>query len=662
MDDFLNFIQDKKNPKTLAFLKEQNALADAWMQKTSDLQQKLYEEILSRIEEADENVPYKKKNYFYYSKTIKGQNYGVYCRKFKNLSAPEEIILDVNVLAKDKAYFDIGDLALSPDEQHLALSIDEQGDEEHCIQILDLKTQTFLKDKIEKTDGTIVWSTDQKHIFYCVLDETQRPFQVYRHTLGSLQTQDVLVYEENDKRYHVSLSQTKDEAFILFESESKTTSEVWFLESSAPMSSPKLIEKRTPDHLYAVEHLNGKFYIVTNKDGALNSKIMQTPVSSPQAAHWTHFLPYDSERRINALEVFQHHVVVFERFKGLTNLRVVNLKTQSVRDVPFEEKAYVLEDSNNEELDTPTLRFTYESPLTPEITYDMNLDTFEKIKLKQDTLPTPIDFSKYALDYFFVKSHDGQDIPVTFLKPKNLKNDGTNALYLKGYGAYEICREPYFDRSVFSLLDRGFAVAVAHIRGGGEKGRAWYEDGKFQKKKNSFHDFISVADYFIQNKITSEKKIGIMGGSAGGLLMGAVVNLRPELWGCVLALVPFVDTLSTMMDETLPLTVTEYEEWGDPHHKEVYDYIKSYSPIDNLKQVAYPPILATGGLNDPRVSYWEPAKWVKKINELNTANTPILLKTELESGHGGPSGRYNQIKEQAFYLAFLITCLRESKN
>lgn len=652
MSDKYAWIKDKSNPKVIELLRQENERTFEAMKDAKSIENELYQEILGKTKEDDSDPPYNMRGYEYYKVSVKKKDYPVYYRK-KLGSNNEELLLDLNELAQGHDYINLGGFSISPDNNLLAYSIDFDGSELYGVYVKNLTTSECELKISPVTDGNLVWSSDQEYIYYITLDETHRPYRVMRHAVAKRGTLNEEMYVDHDKKFHVELSQSKDLKVIFAESHSKDTSEIWFLHEGNADSGFKLIEKRTKGILYDAYLHNQTLYILTNLD-AENFKIVKTSMQTPEAKNWSNDIPYEPNRRIEHLEIFENHIAIFERYNGLKNLRILDLATSSTHDVSFQDSSYTLSECDNEEFNTEYVRFEYESPITPESTYEYNMRTRGLKLIKRREIPSGYEPTLYSLEYFFVAAHDGAQIPVTLVKKKSTPKDGTAPLLLNGYGAYEISKEPYFKRSWFSLLDRGWCVAIAHIRGGGEKGRSWYEQGKFLNKKNTFHDFISVAEHLLEEKYAAKGKISILGGSAGGLLMGAVVNIRPDLWNCVLALVPFVDVFNTMSDESLPLTITEYDEWGNPNDESYKDYILSYSPYDNISTAKYPAILATGGLNDPRVGYWEPAKWILKLRDHNQGSRPLLLKTDLESGHGGPSGRYEQIKEESFYLSFII--------
>ncbi len=650
------WLRDRNNPEVLDYLKAENEYALAVMKDTEGLQEKLYKEMLGRIKETDLSVPVKIDDYYYYTRTEEGKQYPIYCRKKGSLDAPEEVLLDQNKLAEGHDFCRLGVYKISPNHRFLAYSVDFAGSETYTLRIKDLQTGKLLADSIPNTYYSVEWANDNQTLFYTTLDETMRPFRLYRHRLGEQPQSDVLVFEEPDQAYYLSLAKTRSKAYLLINLNSMVTSEVWYLRANQPEGQFRVIHPRQHGMEYSVEHHGKYFFIVTN-DNAKNFKVMRAPVNRPQKKYWKEFIPYDRKVKIDGVDAFKNHLVIYQRENGLKTIRIFNFANGENYRVKFPEDVYTYWAGDNPDYNTNLLRFTYTSFVTPRSVYDYNMDTRTWELKKQDEVLGGYNPDLYRSERVFATARDGTRVPISLVYRKGLKKDGKNPLYLYGYGAYGVSIDPSFSSSRLSLLDRGFVYAIAHVRGGGEMGRYWYEDGKLLKKKNTFYDFIDCAEYLIQQKFTSPEKLVISGGSAGGLLMGAVNNLRPDLFKVVLAHVPFVDVLNTMLDPTLPLTVIEYEEWGNPHQKEYYFYIKSYSPYDNVAAKKYPNMLVTAGLNDPRVSYWEPAKWVARLRDLKTDHNLLLLKTKMEAGHSGASGRYDYLKDLAFEYAFVFKCL-----
>lgn len=650
------WLRDRDNPEVLRHLENENSYTENFMADTKELQEKIYQEILGRIKETDLSVPVKIGPYFYYSRTEKGKQYAIFCRKKESLQADEEIYLDQNKLAEGHSYFRVGISKISPNHQMLAYSTDTNGSEMYTVFVKNLETGELLKDQIPNTYANLEWAADNQTFFYTILDEAKRPYKLMRHHLGTNPSADVLVHHEKDDSFFLSIYKTKDRKYLMLDLSSKITSEIHYLEAARPQDSFRVIQARERKHEYSAEHYEGRFLIVTN-DQAVNFRLMETAVASPAKTHWKEIIPSRPEIKLEGMSLFKNHWVLYEREKGLTHIRIMNPQTRESYLVDFPEPVYTAEAAGNPEYDTETLRFEYTSLVTPSSVFDFNMKTKQRELKKQQEVLGGYDAAQYVSERLWASSHDGVKVPISIVYKKGLQKDGNNPLFLYGYGSYGISIDPGFSSTRLTLLNRGFVFAIAHIRGGGDLGRPWYEDGKFLKKKNTFQDFIAAAEYLIREKYTSPEKLVIEGASAGGLLMGAVTNLRPDLFKAVIAKVPFVDVIHTMLDETLPLTVTEYDEWGNPDDKAFFDYMLSYSPYDNVQKKSYPIMLITGGLNDPRVQYWEPAKWALKLRDHQLGNQPILLKMEMGSGHSGPSGRYEYLKEIAFDDAFLFKVL-----
>ncbi len=646
------WMRERDNPEVIEHLKRENDYTSQVMRGTEALQEKLYHEILGRIKETDLSVPVKFGGYFYYGRTEKGKQYSIHCRKKGSLEAAEEILIDGNELAQGHSYFRIGTLKVSPDQNLLAYAVDTDGSETYTLRVKDLASGKLFPDTITQMAAGFEWAADNRTFFYTVLDEARRPWRLYRHRLGDAGT-GTLVHEEKDERYFLSVYKTKDRRYLILDMSSKVSSECFFLDAAKPEEKFTLIHGREPALEYSVEHHSGKFLIVTN-DGAVNFKLAEAPVENPGKKNWKDRIPARPDVKLEGLEVFRDYLVIFDREQGLEKIRVEHLPSGKRHDIEFPEPVYSAWGGANREFDSASLRFEYSSMVTPHSVYDYDMETRSRELKKQQEVLGGYDSSRYECCRVWAVSHDGVKVPVSLVYRKGVKRDGKNPLFLYGYGAYGISMDASFSSPRLSLLDRGFVFAIAHIRGGGDLGRPWYEDGKFLKKKNSFHDFIAAAEHLHREGWSLPQKTVICGGSAGGLLMGAVTNMRPDLFRAVIAMVPFVDVTQTMLDASLPLTVTEYDEWGDPNKKEFFECIHSYSPYDNVRKAKYPHILVTGGLNDPRVSYWEPAKWTAKLREENLAPTDILLKMEMGSGHGGPSGRYDALREIAFEYAFVL--------
>ncbi len=652
-DDYF-WLRDKDNPEVIEYLKAENAYTEQVLEPHAELRESLFQELKARIKEDDDSVPAKKDNYYYYSRVAAGKQYAIHCRKKGDLNSPEEIIIDENQLAEDRPYFSLGTFSVSPDHKLLAYSEDIDGSETYTLRIKNLETGELLPEQIENTFYSLEWVNDNRTFYYTVLDESLRPYRLYRHTLGQPVEQDELIYEEQDSQFFVGCDKSRDDRYIFLETDGKITSEQYFVSADDPQGQFEIIAPRQKGHEYSAIHHEGYFYILTN-DRAENFRVDRTLVSQPQQKYWQEFIPHDPDRLIEDIDEFKDYLIIDERYQGLSQLRVIELKSQAAHYIQFDDPTYLVFGSSNWEYETQTFRFGYTSLVQPMTVFEYDLKTRSKTILKQDRIPGGYDPDRYHSERIFAPSHDGVEIPISLVYRKDFKRDGTHPLYLYGYGSYGASIDPGFSPNQLSLLNRGFVYAIAHVRGGSEMGRYWYESGKFLQKKNTFLDFVGCAQHLIAKNYTRAGNIAISGGSAGGLLVGATINLKPELFKAAIAHVPFVDVLNTMMDATLPLTPLEYDEWGNPADREFYRYIRSYSPYDNVEAKAYPHLLITAGLNDPRVTYWEPAKWTAKLRLLKTDNNLLLLKTNMDSGHAGSSGRYEYLKEVALEYTFLLT-------
>ena len=655
------WLREKANPDVLKYLQAENRYTETALKPTEKLRDTIYHEMRRRIKEDDVSVPQKIGDYYYYSRTETGKQYAVHCRKKGSLEAREEVILDENELAKGQKYFRIGILSVSPDHKLLAYSTDTNGGETYVIRIKILETGELLPDEIKNSSYSFAWANDNKTFFYDQLDDADRPYKALKHILGTSVNQDPTVYEEKDARFFLEIYKSRSEKFIFVSVESERASEVRFLDADHPEEVFTLIRPRENDLLYSVDHHGDRFFIVTNEN-AKNFKVVETPVASPDKEHWKDYLPYDPEVKVDAVDAFENHLVISERRNGLPAIRICDLKSGETHEINFDEPTYEVSLDRNPVFKTGIVRIDYSSFITPNSVIDYDMVSRRKELKKEAPVLGGYKKSDYASERVFAKADDGVEIPISLFYKKGFRKDGTAPLLLTGYGAYGISTDANFSSSTISLVDRGFVFAIAHIRGGGELGRTWYEDGKLLKKKNTFTDFVSCTQYLIDQKYAAPKRVAILGGSAGGLLMGAVMNMRPDLFTSVIAAVPFVDVLNTMSDPSLPLTVTEYEEWGNPQDSKYFDYMASYSPYDNIEENQYPNLLVTAGLNDPRVSYWEPAKWVAKQRKLKHQNRILLLKTNMGAGHGGDSGRFDQLKEVAMEYAFAIDTLHASSR
>ncbi len=647
------WMRDRQNPAVLAYLEAENAYTEATMDHTEALQTQLYKEMLSRIQETDVSVPYRDGDYYYYSRTEAGQAYAIHCRKKGSLDAAEEILLDENLLAAGYEFFELGTFEISPDHQLLAYSVDTNGAELYTLYFLNLNTRELFPETLPETYYSFAWGNDCRTVFYTQVDTAHRPFKLFRHELNTAVETDTLVYHEPDDSYYLNVGKTRSEAYLLMSLSSKITSEIHYLEANNPTGDFQIIRPRTVGVEYEVEHHSDVFYIVTN-DGAMNFKLMSAPVLSPGVEHWQIVIPHRQDVMLLDVSAFVDHLVIYEQLAGLPQIRIRKLSTGQEHYVTFPEPTYEVGEGANPDFNTKTLRFGYTSLVTPSSVFDYDLDTQARELKKETPVLGGYDRTQYVSERLQAIAPDGTAIPLSLIYKKGITHNGENPLLMSGYGSYGYSYPDNFSSVRLSLLDRGVVLAIAHIRGGSELGRQWYEDGKFLKKNNTFIDFITCAEYLIQQQWTSAKHLAISGGSAGGLLMGAVVNARPDLFKAIVAQVPFVDVVSTILDTSLPLSAMEWEEWGNPNDKEYYDYMKSYSPYDNVEAKDYPAMLITAGLNDPRVSYWEPAKWTAKLRDLKTDHHVLLLKTNMGAGHAGVSGRYEQLKEVAFEYAFLL--------
>ncbi|MEM7768882.1 MAG: S9 family peptidase [Cyanobacteria bacterium P01_A01_bin.37] len=657
------WLRDRDDPNVIDYLKSENAYTEAQMTHTEALQKQLYDEMLERIQETDLSVPYWHGGYWYYSRTEEGKAYGIYCRKHGSLDADEEVLLDSNQLAEGHEFFSLGDSEISPNHELLAYSTDINGSEKYMLVLKNLTTGKHFEEQIDDVGG-VVWANDNATLFYIRIDSTNRPFQLWRHQLGTDPNNDTLLYEETDDAFYLDISRSRSNAYLFLSAESKITSEEWFLDANQPLREFQLIQPRTHGIEYNVTHhpvddsnpSTNRFYIVTNED-AMNFKLMVTDVADPSKENWREVIPHREDVMLNGVSAFANHLVIFERERGLPSIRVQDLATETITSLDFPEPAYAVSSGFMPEFDTQTLRFTYTSFTTPSSVFDYDMNTHQRELKKETPVLGGYDRTQYTSERLTAIAPDGTRVPISLVYRNGTERNGKNPLFLVGYGSYGFPYPVSFSSTRLSLLDRGVVCAIAHVRGGGELGRTWYEEGKFLNKTNTFTDFIACAEHLIAEQWTSPKHLGIFGGSAGGLLMGAVLNMRPDLFQAAIAAVPFVDVVTTILDPTLPLSVMEWDEWGNPNEKEYYDYMKSYAPYDNVTAQDYPNILVTGGLNDPRVSYWEPAKWTAKLRTMKTDTNQLFLKTNLDAGHGGASGRYGRLKETAFEYAFILDCL-----
>ena len=650
VDDYF-WLREKTNPSVLAYLKSEDDYALAAMKHTAPLQEKLYNEMLSHIKQTDTNVPYRNGNYFYYSRTEEGKQYPIFCRKKGNLEASEEIILDVNELAKGQKFMSVGMFMPSDDGNLLAYSTDNNGYRQFLLQFKDLRTGQLLPEKIERVTG-LAWANDNKTYFYVTEDPvTKRSDKFFRRVLGTDKTD--LVFEEKDELFDIGTGRSLDKKVVFLESFSKTSTEVRYLLAAEPNAALKMILPRQPEHEYDVNHRDGLFYIRTNK-GAKNFRIVTAPVSDPSEKNWKEFVVHRPAVKVEGVSLFADYAVLSEWENGLQQLEVIDFKTNKRHNIKFPEPVYSANLTSNREYNTSVVRYGYNSLVTPFSVFDYDMNTGKSTLLKQTEVPGGFDRTNYKSERVFATAADGTKIPMSMVYRKGVKLDGTAPLLLYGYGSYGASIPPTFSSSRLSLLDRGVIYVIGHIRGGGELGEEWRQAGRMMNKMNTFTDFIACAEALIKQKYTSKDRLVITGGSAGGLLMGVVSNLRPDLFKAVVSHVPFVDVLNTMLDATLPLTTSEYIEWGNPNDKPAYEYMKKYSPYDNIEKKNYPATLVKVSVNDSQVPYWEGAKLVAKMRELKTDSNPLLLKVNFGAGHGGSSGRYDALRETAFDYSFVL--------
>jgi oligopeptidase B len=662
IDDWY-WLRERENPDVLAYLEAENAYTDAVLARLRPLEDRIYDEIRSHVQETDVSAPVAYGPWSYYSRTYEGRSYAVHCRRPRRAAvgdadvSREQTLLDENAEAEGHDYFSLGGFEVSPEHRTLAFAVDVTGDERHTLRFRDLDASTDLDDVVENVTYGLAWAADARTCFYVRPDDAMRPWQVWRHTLGTDAAADELVFQEDDDRFYVGLTRARTGRFILVESASKTTSEASVIPTDAPHTAPRLIAPRQPGHEYTVEHHHDaahgdRFFVVTNRDGARNFALAVCAGNETEPGQWTTIVPSRDDVRLERVDAFAEHLVLTERGDGLVRLRVMRARDLTVsHEVAFPDPVYTVWVGPNEEFDTETLRYGYTSLVAPVTDIDYGLESRESTIVKVQPIPN-YDPSRYTSERRWVERPDGARVPLSLVFRKDISRDGHNPTLLYGYGSYEISIDATFRASRVSLLDRGFVFAIAHVRGGGELGRVWYEEGRLEHKQNTFDDFIACAEALVAERDTEPSRLVARGGSAGGLLMGAIANLRPDLFAAIIAEVPFVDVVTTMLDPGLPLTITEWEEWGDPRRGDAYAWMKAYSPYDNVRDQPYPAMFVTTGLNDPRVAYWEPAKWVAKLREHTTSGNVILLRTELGAGHGGPSGRYDAWRQEAAVLAF----------
>jgi len=662
LDDYY-WLRERSSPDVLAYLQAENEYTSAMMAETASLRSELYQEIVGRIKQDDSSVPVFTRGYYYYRRVEKGRQYAVHCRRRGSLEAPEELVLDVNAVAAGHEYCAVRGLGVSSSAMLLAFAVDTVGRRKYTIRIKDLATGDLLPDRIPEVTGNLVWAADGRTIFYTRQDpKTLRSSRVFRHTLGTDPADDTLIFEETDETFRVMVGRSKSRRFLLIASRQTVSTEYRYLDSSDPLGEWRIVAPRERNHEYEVDHIGDRFIISTNRE-ATNFRLMQAPESDPGVARWQELVPHRDNVYLQDAELFDEYLVLTERRHGLSHIRIIPWDGRHAEhEIAFDEPAYVVRVGDNPEPDVTTLRFVYTSLRTPWSVYDYDMYSRERTLLKRTTVLGGFDPHDYVTERLMAPAPDSALVPISLVRRTGTQLDGESPLMLYGYGAYGLSTEPWFRSERLSLLDRGFIFAIAHVRGGQEMGRQWYENGRLLKKQSTFSDFIACAEHLIARGYTSPSRLYAGGGSAGGLLVGAVANLRPDLFHGIIAAVPWVDVVTTMLDSSIPLTTIEYDEWGNPNDPVYYRYMLSYSPYDNVRAVAYPHMLVTTGLHDSQVQYWEPAKWVAKMRAIGTGDSLLLLKTEMGAGHGGPSGRYRHYEETAFEYAFLLMALEMERT
>ncbi len=650
------WLNDRENPEVINYLEEENKYADWLMKDTEDFQNLLFEEMKLRYKKDDESLPYFFNEYWYIVRYEDGKEYPIFSRKHHSLENEEQIILDVNILAEGEKFFEIGSVAVSPDNKLVSYSFDKVGRRIYTIKFKNLETGEVFNDEIDNCTGKAVWANDNQHVFYSVKDKSLRAYQVHRHQLGSVGEADTLIFHEEDEAFDVNVYKSKSLDYIFIASSSSITDEHRFIPANDVFADWTIIQPREEDLEYAIEHYQDEFYIITNADDATNFKIVTTKVDNCSKENWVDLIPHREEVLLEGFEIFKDYLVLEERESGLLQIKVIENETNSFHYLPFSDPTYTSYIGLNLEFDTKILRYGYTSLTTPSSTYEYNMETREtKLLKQQEVLGGKFLSENYISERIWAPSRDGEEmVPISLVYHKDTVKNADTPLLLYGYGSYGHTVDASFSSLRLSLLDRGFISAIAHIRGGEYLGREWYEDGKMLNKKNTFYDFIDAAKFLVEEDYTSSKHMYAIGGSAGGLLVGAVMNYEPNLFNGIIAQVPFVDVVTTMLDETIPLTTGEYDEWGNPNDQEYYDYMKSYSPYDNVVAKNYPNTLITTGLHDSQVQYWEPAKWVAKLRDLKTDQNLLVFKTDMSAGHGGASGRFESLKEDALEYAFML--------
>ncbi len=645
---------DGHTQEVVDYLNAENDYTNKMTDHLKPFQETLFNEIVGRIKQTDMSVPYRDNGYFYITRYEEGKEYPIHARKEGSLEAVEQIMLNVNELASKYEYYAVSGLSVSPDNKILAYGEDPVSRRQYTLRFKNLETGEMYDDQIENTTGGATWANDNKTVFYTRKDDALRSYKIFKHVIGTSANEDIEVFHEKDDTFNAFVYKTKSEKYIVIGSWATLSQEYQILDANHPDSELKMFQSRVRNLEHSIGHYGDKWYIRTNKDGAKNFKVMTTTEDATTQENWVDYIPHRENAFLEGMDFFKDYFVLTERINGITKIRVQKWNGENDHYIDFGEEAYLAYTSTNPEFDTVQLRVGFTSLTTPNTTFDYDMNSQTLKKLKQQEVIGDFNPNNYASERIMVDARDGARVPVSIVYKKGYQKDGKQPLLLYGYGSYGNSMDPYFSSVRLSLLDRGFAFAIAHIRGGQEMGRQWYEDGKFLKKKNTFTDFIDCGKYLIDNKYTSTDGLMAMGGSAGGLLMGAVINMEPNMWKGVVSAVPFVDVVTTMLDESIPLTTGEFDEWGNPKDKEYYDYIKSYSPLDNIESKDYPAMLITTGYHDSQVQYWEPAKWIAKLREMKTDNNPLLLHTNMGAGHGGASGRFQRYKETALEYAFFL--------
>ena len=652
--DNYHWLRERENPEVIRYLNEENEYSAKEMDHARDFEERVFQEIKGRFKQTDMSVPYKRDDYFYYTRYEEQKEYPIYARKRGSLAQAEEIILNANILAQGHEFFSVGGWAVSSGQDLLAYAVDIEGRRIHTAYLKNLFTGELLLDVLPNVTENLAWANDNRTLFYAKQDEiTLREYQIYRHVVGTDPAKDQLVFQEDDETFVSYIFKTKSKKFLMIVSAQTVSQEYRYLDADHPQGEFQVFLRREREHEYHIDHIDDRFVIRTN-DGAKNFRLMWTPIAMPQRENWYEIIPHREDVYLSDVELFKNYFVLEERARGLTQIRVVPWSGRDDHYLAFDEPAYRASLGSNLEFDTTRLRFEYTSMKTPLSIYDYETTTRERVLLKREEILGGFDSDNYITERRYARASDGVEVPISIVYREGLTRNGENPLLLYGYGSYGVSIDAAFQSPRLSLVDRGFVFAIAHIRGGQELGRQWYEDGKLFKKKNTFSDFIACAEFLIREKFTRAEKLFAMGRSAGGLLMGAISNMRPDLFRGIVAEVPFVDVVTTMLDSSIPLTTGEYDEWGDPNQKEFYDYMLSYSPYDNVGNKYYPAMLVTAGLHDSQVQYWEPAKWVAKLRELKADKNRVLLKTNMEAGHGGASGRFRRHRETASSYVFLL--------